>query len=263
MWKPNNTQLAVGASALSFSFGAGLGYLLTKRALTQKFEAQVAQEVAETKHFYQTLAQPSLEKLAEQYDLPIEINDETDLMAASQLIQRAQEVIDAQGYIEQVDGVTEEMEPEVLEEVNESIEKNIFDQVSSEDSVGLEDPNFDLEAEKKTRTSEKPYIICHEEFLEGVEGGMDQSQLTWYAGDKVLCDSRDQPINEVHRVVGTANMEKFGHGSGDENVVYIRNELLELDFEVVRSSGKFSIEVLGMELKHSESRKQPKFRHED
>jgi hypothetical protein len=59
----------------------------------------------------------------------------------------------------------------------------------------------------------------------------------------------------------------FGHGSGDPNVVYIRNEKLQAEYEVLRDPGSYEIEVLGghveremqeVDLKHS--RQPGKFR---
>jgi hypothetical protein len=42
----------------------------------------------------------------------------------------------------------------------------------------------------------------------------------------------------------------FGHGSGQEYVVYIRNDERRAEYEVTRVEGRYTIEVLGYELEH-------------
>ncbi len=40
-------------------------------------------------------------------------------------------------------------------------------------------------------------------------------------------------------------MTQFGVGSEDKNTLYIRNETYRMEYEVVRSPGRFDVEVLG------------------
>lgn len=126
-------------------------------------------------------------------------------------------------------------EPVELTEVPRS--RNVFDAQSIE--------GWDQEREEASRVAEHPYIISHDEHLENAfEHG--QNTLTYYAGDQILVDERQQPIEDVEAVVGIENL-RFGHGSRDASIVYIRNERIELDLEVVRDSGTYVEEVLGHE----------------
>lgn len=84
-----------------------------------------------------------------------------------------------------------------------------------------------------------PHIISMDEFSEG-EHDYLQPQLTYYAGDGVLVDERDDKIDDVDEVVGWDNLKKFGHLSGDDDLVYIRNHMMDKDFEVYRSHKKYS-----------------------
>lgn len=98
-----------------------------------------------------------------------------------------------------------------------------------------------------------PYVITDDEYNDG-EVGYTQVTLTYYAGDDTLSDENDSPIFEVDQTIGDA-LSRFGENSGDENTVFVRNTRIELDFEVVRSPGKYSVEVAGLSddsLKHSE-----------
>lgn len=90
------------------------------------------------------------------------------------------------------------------------------------------------------------HVISVEEHTEN-EPSYQQETLTWYAGDEVLTDTREDIIEDYSNILGIHWTEKFGEVSGDENVVHIRNNILMVDYEVVRSPGKYVVEVLGEE----------------
>lgn len=108
---------------------------------------------------------------------------------------------------------------------------------------------WDYPAEMAQRTPDEPYVIHQEEFNEE-EPGYPQVTYTYYATDDVLTGEDDIPVPHADIVVGQTNL-KFGHGTDDENVVYVRNDKLELEMEICRSPGSYEIEVLGLE--HSDT----------
>lgn len=130
-------------------------------------------------------------------------------------------------------GITEEDE---IREEEEVVMSNIFDTHEAIDD-GLDRSNRDIS---------RPYILSYEEFMHDVGEHVDftQNSITYYEGDNVLVDERDQPIPDLNTIVGERNL-KFGGVSGDDEIVYIRNHNLEVDFEVVRSYGTYAEEVLG------------------
>lgn len=91
----------------------------------------------------------------------------------------------------------------------------------------------------------QPHVITVEQFNEnGTE--WDQTTLTWFAGDNTLCDEKDAPVEDMRMTVGDpGNLELFGFISKDQNVVHIRNPLLEAEYEIVRSPGTYREEVAG------------------
>jgi len=102
------------------------------------------------------------------------------------------------------------------------------------------------EEEERSRTREKPYVISVEEFARS-ETGFKQQTLTYYKGDNVLCDDSEppNPIYDHPKVVGDL---KFGHGSKDISICYIRNEVLEGEYEIILEHGYYQIDVLGQEI---------------
>lgn len=126
------------------------------------------------------------------------------------------------------------------------------------------DGDWNWEEENEERTTDAPYTLHISEW-EHEEKGYRQHTLTWYAADKVLVDEHNVPIQNPERLVGHLN---FGHGSDDPNIVYIRNDKHQGEYEVIRDPGSYALEVLGgevedhlmeeAELKHSH--RVPKFR---
>jgi hypothetical protein len=118
-----------------------------------------------------------------------------------------------------------------------------------------EPDKWDSRAELANRSSDRPYVITKEEFMQN-EPEHEQVSLTYFEGDEVISDERDQPVENEDDLIGKDNL-KFGHGSKDNNVVYIRSEGTETDFEVLRSHGKYAEEVLGF-IEHSEDDGRPR-----
>lgn len=135
--------------------------------------------------------------------------------------------------------------PAVPEEV-----RNVFEDQKPED-------DWDWEAEKQLRDAqpERPFVIHIDE--KG-ENDYDETTLTYYAGDDVLCSSDDTVIDNPDGIVGVINLDKFGHGSNDRNIVYVRNNNLAIDIEVVRSDKTYAEEVHGFKHEETPRRRRPR-----
>lgn len=119
-----------------------------------------------------------------------------------------------------------------------------------------------LEIDKEHRDPEKPYVITEDEYVTG-EFEYQQVNLTYYLGDETLAAEDDSVIDNVDYTVGSENLKRFGEGSGDPHVVFVRNVKLQLDYEIAQSFGKYAVEVAGLDdetLQHSYSRT-PRRRH--
>jgi hypothetical protein len=107
--------------------------------------------------------------------------------------------------------------------------------------------DWDYESELATRTPELPYIIHADEYFND-EMGYSQTTLTFYNEDNILCDERDVPIYGHSLMVGPL---LFGHGSNDQNIVYVRSEKLEHEWEIICSMGSYEVEVMGLQIEQS------------
>lgn len=164
-------------------------------------------------------------------------------------------IIDAEAFAAQI-----QAKEQLNKEIQEIREKDQEILSRPTNNVFTEDTNevWDYEVELANRKSTEPYIIHKDEFIEN-ESEYSQETLTYYSGDDIMADPADSPLFGWFDMLGTL---KFGHGSDDPNVVYIRNDVLHYEWEVLRHTGLFEVEVGGLtiedeyakqDLKHSNS----------
>lgn len=122
----------------------------------------------------------------------------------------------------------------------ETAVRNVF-----RDNRETASPTWDQQQELKRRNPDAPYVI-HRDEVQTMDAYSDVS-YTYYAADDVLCNERDEVVDPAERddLVGEANLERFGHGSGDASIVFIRNDHLEIVYEIIRSPNSFAEEVHG------------------
>jgi hypothetical protein len=125
-----------------------------------------------------------------------------------------------------------------LEDIGKAVATNIFTNDGDE---------WDYKTELEKRDKSDPYVIHVDEFVADEMGWDSQSTLTWYEKDQILTDSHDKPVYNHAELVGEL---RFGHGSNDANVVYIRNERLQCEYEVLRDEGSYEEIVLGEQMEH-------------
>lgn len=241
--KTNPVLISVVA-ILSASMGAAIATYATKKYISTKYETIVEEEVRKARKYYK------------EYFDPCDISDDSDeLVIVEEVVEKeprlneARDISETEGYVSYND-IPKKKEDTVV------VRKNIFASTSSGDS-SLND--YDPAVEEEKREEGRPYIIKKETFFENDED-YSQTTLTYYEADDVLLDEDDRVIDNQIRLLGDDNYY-FGRGSGDKNIVYIRNEYLEADYEVVRSLGSYAEEVFGIE--EPETPKIRKFRKDD
>jgi hypothetical protein len=205
--------------------GSGGGWLFARRQLETKYEKIAETEIDEMREHFRKRAvvretKPDLSDLSKRVtDLGYQGKEESSISspAPSSLAPP---------------GAPNVQPPEEVRNVFESMGKSV--------------DGWDWETEKSLREFVKVYVLHKDEF--GEDGNLETT-LTYYEGDDVLCDDHDRPVDDQHKLVGNC-LEQFGHGSGDRNVVYVRNEELGLDLEVVKTHKSYAEEVHG--LKHED-----------
>lgn len=238
--KPGVVSGMVGAAA--FATGATLGYLLGKRnAVTVvPAEPKIVAEQLQIDFDENGISVTSI------------ITDEhvAELLRSGSINNGSIGFADVPVPEELVGGTFQLPEPAV-EETPEPAVVNIF---------AIDDPDWDYDAELNTRSNAEPYVLHKDEFF-NEEMGFRQTTVTYYAGDDIMSDEQETPVYDYNKLMGPL---KWGHGSGDPNVVYIRNEKTRHEWEVVLHTGRYEVEVLGNEyeqelaedeLRHSTNRR--------
>jgi hypothetical protein len=231
--------LAFGAFVVGAGLGGVLGYFLTRHKLETKYNEIAEAEIAEMRQHYQdkatalenTVAKPQLDALVREQgytaEPPMAVTPPTEVVEAAK---------------------------EAVEEAAEPKKENVFEKppvTEAEVGMPLVEDEWDYKKELARRSPVRPYVIHRDERDE--YEAYDTVTYTYYDEDDVLCNERDEVIGKEDRdrLIGEANLEKFGHGSGDASIVYIRNDREETQMEVVRSPNSYAEEVHG--LQHSES----------
>jgi hypothetical protein len=211
------------------------GYFLAKKQLQTKYESIVESEVNKTRDYYKSILKQTAPKASGSSTVSKEKRElaERERAAVEEIVQQ---------YRPSEGGEDDEPKPEPEETVVVESSVNVFLQDQADDS-------WDLEEELKSRSPDEPYVISFDEFMEN-EDEFSQTTWTYYAGDDVLANEKDQEVTYPDPVVGEQNLRRFGHGSGDPRVVHVRNERLSSDFEILLSDGKYAHEVAG--LQHSD-----------
>jgi hypothetical protein len=235
--------LVLGGLVVGAGLGGALGFYLTRLKLETKYIKIAEDEIDGMRKHYRdketalenTAAKPKLEELVREQgysatEPPMAVTPPSSVVNAAR-------------------DTTEDPRPEP-----QVREENVFDkpQVTPEEvGMPIVDNNWDYRKESARRSQHRPYVIHRDEKDENDE--YDTVTYTYYETDDVLCNERDDVIGKDERdsLIGEANLNRFGHGSGDASTVYIRNDKLEMQMEVVRSPNSFAEEVHGFQ--HSES----------
>lgn len=85
----------------------------------------------------------------------------------------------------------------------------------------------------KTASPPDPYVIDHDTFHEEMSG-YEKITLNYYRENDVLTDDQDEVISDMVDIIGKDALANFGYNSDDPDIVYVRNEKYESDYEVVR-----------------------------
>lgn len=222
----NKAILVAGTAILSFTAGSLSSYFYVRKTLLEDFDCQLEEQVEKELQV--------IFRNKDKAELALQVAEERlqQLEGAVTEVQSKPVVVDLVGS-ERV------FYNNVLPAVQEFAEKHRPPVPAREAMAKYQgaDPESQVQV-----SMDHPYQITDGMFQ---EADFTQIQLTYYAGDGVLSDDRDDVIEDPAVLVGVEFPKWFGDLSGDENVVFIRNGAREADFEITRSEGKYGEEVAG------------------
>lgn len=242
-----SASVAVIGVILAAAGGAAAGYFIADRRAKLKYQQIADEEISEMReHYYEKGL--ALEAEKGKGDLATLVKEKgysssPDASRPPMAVQPPKSVVESED-----------------DEADESTDDSAMaeDDVEGPDGVRIRHHNvfqdrevvvphkWDLNAELKRRTPDNPYVIHYDERDD--MDGYSQVSYTYYAADDVLCNENDEvvdPTFERDDLVGEANLERFGHGSNSPEIVFIRNDTLEMVMEIVKSPNSFATEVHG------------------
>ena len=147
---------------------------------------------------------------------------------------------------EEAEGESEEDDPEVLESKMSYKKPPLKEYVKMVEDNGYMPKTHMEEVEEEIANGEwddkdvyEPFIIRPDEY--GELHAYETLSLNYYA-DGVLTDELDNPIEDVESLVPADFADHFGEY--DDNAVFVRNDNLECDYEILRDLRKFT-DVVG------------------
>ena len=147
---------------------------------------------------------------------------------------------------EEPEGESEEKNLEVLESKTSYKKPPLKEYVKMVESNGYAPKTHVEEVEEEIANGEwndkdiyEPFIIRPDEY--GELHAYETLSLNYYA-DGVLTDELDNPIEDVESLVPADFADHFGEY--DDNAVFVRNDNLECDYEILRDLRKFT-DVVG------------------
>jgi hypothetical protein len=248
--RDNPLKFVLGGLFVGLAAGGAAGYFIARRRLETKYNKITEDTIAEMRQHYRdktvalenTTAKPELETLVREQGYSA---------------QPPMAVTPPEAVVERAETVADEERADPRPPVPVVREENVFSHpVPTDAELG----NWDIDKERSRRTGNRPYVVHIDEVREEEE--YDSVTYTYYEEDDVLCNERDEVIDKQERdlLIGEANLNRFGHGSEDPAKVYIRNDRLEMQMEVIRSPNSYAEEVHGFQ--HSEPPIRPPYRRE-
>jgi len=255
-------QMGVVAG-ISGTLSAFISYRVTKRRLDKEYREIIDREILEARKFYSALnkrdAYASPELVMKEVGLDNAVKALNNYQGLASVVETDEEKeLEATTFYP---GFKAENEPVTQSQLNykrlqELSTKRVKAPIVEENEHSTRRPLM----ENSDTTA--PYIITVEEFLDASNADARASiTLTYYTEDDVLADDKDIPIDNIDETIGTENLAHFGEDSGDGNIVYVRNDHLDVDFEVIRHQGNYAELVHG--IAKEPRRRARKFRGDD
>jgi len=238
----------IGVSLAAAGAGFGGGYILAKK----RAERTLEEEIRSVKDAYYAKLQnkPPLRDLAHE----VLERAEEELEVKGEVLE-AEAVAIANGYVPSTDaregdfseaGNQHNLQPGQITYPPETDPEDEARQQKYEQSRAVN--TFDTEGDDVAfqRNSEHPYLVSQESWGEPAFDDYDKLSLVYYVDDNTLTDESENIVEDIEAVVGSKNLTYFGGNarSGDDLIIYVRNEKQKADYEVMMRQTSYQAWVM-------------------
>lgn len=200
---------------LIFVLGAAAGSLATWKLIEKKYKDIAQEEIDSVKDTFSKMKKNEYPDKLEDYPDFEEFDDSDDSYDSDDEEPKSEQKIDRNN------------KPDIVEYakiLSETGYTNYAERQDKKEKKGVEPVE-----------GERPYVISPDEF--GEKDGYENVTLTYYA-DGVLTDYFDNVISNIDEVVGFDSLDHFGEYEDD--AVFVRNEKMETDYEILRDLRDFN-----------------------
>lgn len=191
------------SNVLMFAAGAVIGSAVTYKLVWAKADQTIKEETQSVKDAYAARLD-EIEGIGDKGQPEIDISESRDYTQPQEEIT----IEDIQNHIADIHDYT----------------TKVADYTSYDTKPGRDTP-------KEVKDVDAPYIIQPREYGEFED--YELVSLTYYEGDKVLTDDMDEIIDDADDIVGCDFSSHFGEREEDPDSVYIRNDRLKCDYEIL------------------------------
>ena len=218
---------------LAFLFGAAIGGVATGLVMKQRFDIILEEEIQEVRDFWRANADEiEDEEAPEEEEEPSNpISSIYDTIPKEEQVKYNKPVMPVKKSIE-----------ELMFEKNRHVEEVISEEFPEDDEPEEEEME---EFENIVRVEGEPHII-NSQMFDSENAHYDKLTITYYREDDTYADERDDFVPDAGRLIGYDVVENIDNYLDDTNVVYIRNDSMTADVELLCVDGSFSEIVLGI-----------------
>lgn len=213
-------------NVLIFVVGAGIGSAATYKILRDKYALIAQEEIDSVK-----------ENFAKRF------NDEADeyvLQLYNDMYKEVKETIEE----EEAEKTIADEEPKKNLVYRRTLGRVDYSKIDPAENMSPPEDEPGVEAYAEYDDQE-PYVISIDEFGEEMVH-FDKLTIYYYEEDDTLADEQEEIIDDPNAIVGDESLTRFGDKSDDSDIVYVRNERISVDYEVIRLHKSYQESVLGM-----------------
>lgn len=193
------------AATSGLAVGGAAGWFFTKRHYENLVETRIT---AELKRFYD-LRDARMAADAEKNEDDVEKPEEAEEFDRSKVV---------------YENLTESY-------VNETLEKTRYSQVWKGDV---------RDAKTAPPSPDKPFLIDEEAWGVGVPGYGSESLSYYLDGDLLINDESE--VLDINEFIGQHSLEAFRHFETQDDIIFVRNPKLGMNYEVSLSRGRYYVE---------------------
>ena len=193
------------AATSGLAVGGAAGWFFTKRHYENLVETRIT---AELKRFYD-LRDARMAADAEKSEDDVEKPEEAEEFDRSKVV---------------YENLTESY-------VNETLEKTRYSQVWKGDV---------RDAKTAPPSPNEPFLIDEEAWGVGVPGYGSESLSYYLDGDLLINDESE--VLDIDEFIGQHSLEEFRHFETQDDIIFVRNPKLGMDYEVSLSRGRYYVE---------------------